>query len=237
MLLNCLFANTITIGKLTIKCRSSLFVAFGKDSPIGSPLKAGICPENKRSLGKLTPTPDFQLGEFYMPGALEIARGNLSKFLNLCSLNWADFGRNRRSRMWRGLSSNWMHSSRGNSRFRSHHNVPHHYDLSKALHRLLLNEDLRYSCAYFAVPGMPLDNAQRVQKEHTAAKLLLKKGQRVLNIGSGRDGPARLAQRGASQATVSRSLPRTQCHSDGKSLTKGHPSENVEWMVRRSNLC
>src|SRR5690606_31941822 len=50
---------------------------------------------------------------------------------------------------------------------------------------LFLDEDLQYSCAYFENPGVSLDEAQRAKKRHIEAKLDLKPGQKVLDIGSG----------------------------------------------------
>ena len=48
-----------------------------------------------------------------------------------------------------------------------------------------LDRDRQYSCAYFADPGMTLEDAQEAKKRHITAKLLLRPGQRVLDIGSG----------------------------------------------------
>ena len=69
-------------------------------------------------------------------------------------------------------------------------NVAHHYDLGNELYELFLDDDLQYSCAYFTDPGNSLEQAQADKKAHIAAKLHLKPGQRVLDIGCGlgRDG-------------------------------------------------
>jgi cyclopropane-fatty-acyl-phospholipid synthase len=64
-------------------------------------------------------------------------------------------------------------------------NVAHHYDLSDTLYELFLDADRQYSCAYFASPDDTLERAQERKKRHLAAKLLLRPGQRVLDIGSG----------------------------------------------------
>lgn len=58
------------------------------------------------------------------------------------------------------------------------------------LFRLFLDADQQYSCAYFARPNLSLDEAQIAKKRHLAAKLTLKAGQRVLDIGSGWGGLA-----------------------------------------------
>ena len=49
---------------------------------------------------------------------------------------------------------------------------------------------MQYSCAYFTDPGNSLEQAQLDKKAHIAAKLALKPGQRVLDIGCGWGGMA-----------------------------------------------
>ncbi|MDP6175099.1 MAG: cyclopropane-fatty-acyl-phospholipid synthase family protein, partial [Rhodospirillales bacterium] len=63
--------------------------------------------------------------------------------------------------------------------------VAHHYDLSGRLYDLFLDDDRQYSCAYFETGRESLEEAQWAKKQHIAAKLLLKPGHKVLDIGSG----------------------------------------------------
>ena len=69
-------------------------------------------------------------------------------------------------------------------------NVAHHYDIGNDLYRLFLDDDLQYSCAYFTDPANSLEQAQSDKKAHIAAKLDLKPGQHVLDIGCGWGGTA-----------------------------------------------
>ncbi len=69
-------------------------------------------------------------------------------------------------------------------------NVAHHYDLDERLYRLFLDGDMQYSCAYFERPDMTLDQAQLAKKRLIAAKLLIRPGARVLDIGCGWGGMA-----------------------------------------------
>jgi cyclopropane-fatty-acyl-phospholipid synthase len=69
-------------------------------------------------------------------------------------------------------------------------NVAHHYDLSDGLYDLFLDSDRQYSCAYFTAPNQDLETAQTNKKRRIAAKLMLRPGQRVLEIGSGWGGLA-----------------------------------------------
>jgi cyclopropane-fatty-acyl-phospholipid synthase len=72
-----------------------------------------------------------------------------------------------------------------NSHRRSRRNVAHHYDLSGQLYDLFLDADKQYSCAFYELPGDSLETAQLNKKRRIAAKLDLKPGQRVLDVGSG----------------------------------------------------
>jgi cyclopropane-fatty-acyl-phospholipid synthase len=81
-----------------------------------------------------------------------------------------------------GSSLNWERQSK--------RNVAHHYDLNDRLYDLFLDADRQYSCAYFTGPDIGLEQAQADKKAHIAAKLHLKPGQRVLDIGCGWGGMA-----------------------------------------------
>jgi cyclopropane-fatty-acyl-phospholipid synthase len=73
---------------------------------------------------------------------------------------------------------------------RARRNAAHHYDLSDQLYDLFLDQDRQYSCAYFSDRSDSLDTAQLNKKRHIAAKLLIRPGQSVLDIGSGWGGLA-----------------------------------------------
>ena len=73
---------------------------------------------------------------------------------------------------------------------RSKKNVAHHYDLSDRLYDLFLDADRQYSCAYFTDPANGLEQAQADKKAHIVAKLLLRPGMKVLDIGCGWGGMA-----------------------------------------------
>ncbi|HET8729130.1 MAG TPA: cyclopropane-fatty-acyl-phospholipid synthase family protein [Alphaproteobacteria bacterium] len=129
--------------------------------------------------------PYLALGEAYMDGSLTIEKGSLYNFLDLISANLGmtdalPLGRVRRifGRLFRSLQQ-------FNPMGRAQRNVAHHYDLSDQLYDLFLDRDRQYSCAYFETPHAALEDAQLAKKRHIAAKLLMKPGQKVLDIGSG----------------------------------------------------
>ena len=63
--------------------------------------------------------------------------------------------------------------------------ISHHYDVSNDFYRLILGPTLTYSCAYFASPDTPLDDAQRAKYDLICRKLGLRRGMRLLDVGCG----------------------------------------------------
>ncbi|MBV9841469.1 MAG: class I SAM-dependent methyltransferase [Sphingomonadaceae bacterium] len=130
--------------------------------------------------------PDLAVGEAYMDGRLVMERGTIYDLLLLAGQNQSlGYGHDNRAwpvRVWR-----WVHRhlSQWNGRVAARRNVARHYDISNALYRRFLDADMQYSCAYFADPAMTIDQAQAAKKAHIAAKLDLRPGARVLDIGCG----------------------------------------------------
>lgn len=139
---------------------------------------------------RLLRDPDVALGEAYMDGTLSIEGGTIYDFLDLCMSNtgWGHGHWLRHAIAVARQSGRWLKLY--NSLGRSRENVAHHYDLSDELYALFLDADRQYSCAYFRSPDDSLEQAQEQKKQHLAAKLLLRPGQRVLDIGSGWGGLA-----------------------------------------------
>ncbi|MDO8884254.1 cyclopropane-fatty-acyl-phospholipid synthase family protein, partial [Pseudotabrizicola sp.] len=66
----------------------------------------------------------------------------------------------------------------------------HHYDIPDGFYRLFMEEDLQYTCAYYRDEHATLEQAQAAKMAHIAAKLCLRPGLRVLDIGCGWGGLA-----------------------------------------------
>ena len=129
--------------------------------------------------------PELALGEAYMDRRIEFPDDTLLEFLLLADENWKHFSRIPIGATLAGIrfaSRRWMQN---NSLVTARRNIAHHYDLDERLYRLFLDTDMQYSCAYFESPTAELEEAQWAKKRHLAAKLALKPGQEVLDIGSG----------------------------------------------------
>jgi cyclopropane-fatty-acyl-phospholipid synthase len=134
--------------------------------------------------------PDLKLGEVYMDGALVIEEGSIEELLALALSQSRPAGPLRWLRpLWIARYLNQRLRER-NGRNRAKKNVAHHYDLDGRLYALFLDADRQYSCGYFETPDQSLDEAQLAKKRHLAAKLLVKPGHTVLDIGSGWGGLA-----------------------------------------------
>jgi len=134
--------------------------------------------------------PDLVLGEAYTNGTLTLEDGNLREFFKIVTVA-ANFAPENPLYALRANLSRYLRMfHQHNPLARSRRNVEHHYDVPNELYDLFLDTDKQYSCAYFENPGDDLETAQATKKRHIAAKLAVKPGQRVLDIGSGWGGLA-----------------------------------------------
>jgi cyclopropane-fatty-acyl-phospholipid synthase len=139
---------------------------------------------------RLTINPYLYVGEAYMDGVLTVEQGSLYDFLEICAANERRVSAHPLTRAVGAFERLLRRLHQYNPAHRARANAAHHYDLSDALYDLFLDADRQYSCAYFTHAHDDLEQAQRDKKSHLAAKLLLKPGVRVLDIGSGWGGLA-----------------------------------------------
>ncbi|HET6839787.1 MAG TPA: cyclopropane-fatty-acyl-phospholipid synthase family protein [Bradyrhizobium sp.] len=127
--------------------------------------------------------PELGLGEVYMEGSFVVENGSIADALAILMDQPEILPRWAKLQWW--LRYLARHIGQFNPRGRAKNNVARHYDLDGRLYSLFLDADKQYSCAYFATPDTTLDDAQLAKKRHLAAKLLIGRGDRVLDIGSG----------------------------------------------------
>ncbi|MEW4467283.1 cyclopropane-fatty-acyl-phospholipid synthase family protein [Parasphingorhabdus sp. JC815] len=148
---------------------------------------------DKGAMRQILLDPRLGAAEMFMDGRLIIEQGDIMQLIQLARANrrWERGGQFVETGFLKKVQGYIAGSlDRFNGRSRSKANVAHHYDLSRGLYELFLDKDMQYSCAYWTNPDNTLEQAQLDKKAHIAAKLDLKPGQRVLDIGCGWGGMA-----------------------------------------------
>ena len=134
---------------------------------------------------KIILDPDRYFGELYMAGDIELTEGTIYDLLEVLMKNMENRPAPGAAAILNQLRIGMKRLDQYNPVGKAKNNVAHHYDLSGALYDLFLDRDRQYSCAYFETPESSLEDAQLAKKRHLAAKLNIKPGMKVLDIGSG----------------------------------------------------
>lgn len=142
--------------------------------------------------------PRLGAAEAFMDGRLIVEEGDIMGLISLLRANsaWDKGGEIDPPRFLSGLANRAAFAAgQINTRIGSKKNVAHHYDIGNDLYALMLDEEhWQYSCAYWPDgPGhedMTLGEAQTAKLAHIAAKLAIKPGNTLLDIGCGWGGMA-----------------------------------------------
>jgi cyclopropane-fatty-acyl-phospholipid synthase len=179
-LLQRFFTSFIRTGNIRITTARGSTFTLGDGS--GKPIAARFT-SLAAELGVLL-DPELRFGEAYMDGTFVVEEGSIA---DVIALAMAQDGAGEVSRwarpqwlarrLWGRLQ---QLGRRGRPR-----RVAHHYDLDGRFYSLFLDADQELSCAYFEAPDQSLEEAQLAKKRHVAAKLLVRPGGRVIDIGSG----------------------------------------------------
>src|SRR5262249_15050235 len=121
-------------------------------------------------------SPDLmKLGYAYVEGHLRVEGPILDVFRAAESLAR---GAARRGR--RGLHRVFRHTKKGDRDA-----IQYHYDVSNDFYSLWLDRNMVYSCAYFRTESDSLELAQEQKLDHILNKLMVRPGDRFLDIGCG----------------------------------------------------
>lgn len=191
-LLNKFLERGVTRGQLDVTFADGSSKTFGKPEP-GFP-QIALRLADDRVPRDILLDPRLGAAETFMDGRLIIEDGDIMGLVTLLRANNAwdkggDIGRPRPLR--RMLNRISAAAEKVNNAVRSKRNVAHHYDIGNDFYALMLDhEHWQYSCAYWPSDDISLGEAQTAKLAHIAAKLALRSGDTVLDIGCGWGGMA-----------------------------------------------
>ena len=147
----------------------------GRAYDLASEPKVKIGVPKPSALRFLLPPDLMKLGQAYVEGHLLVEGPILEVFRVADSFarSAASGGSNRLRHVWR------------HSRKRDRDAIQYHYDVSNDFYSLWLDRNMVYSCAYFRGETDSLELAQEQKLDHILDKLLLKPGERFLDVGCG----------------------------------------------------
>lgn len=123
------------------------------------------------------------------------------------------------------------YSRQRNTRDGSRRNIAAHYDLGNEFFALFLDESLMYSSAIFVDPAESLEVAQRRRLERICAKLDLKPGERVVEIGTGWGGFAIHAAREHGVHVTTTTISRRQYELAGQRVQQAGVGDRVTLLL------
>ncbi|MEX0704591.1 MAG: cyclopropane-fatty-acyl-phospholipid synthase family protein [Planctomycetales bacterium] len=136
---------------------------------------------DRGALRRMMFDPWFQAGEAYADGQLEFD-GPLDEFF---ATVWGALGRRAGRKLPGGLLARLLHRPRRTGLGQAKENIHHHYDIGNDFYRLWLDEEMVYTCAYFAEDTFSLEQAQMAKLDHVCRKVWLRPGDRVIEAGCG----------------------------------------------------
>ncbi|WP_420897423.1 class I SAM-dependent methyltransferase [Altericroceibacterium xinjiangense] len=177
--------------------------------------------------------PRLGAGEAYMDGRIVLERGGVMELVQLVQSNnpWEKRGKLVRPSLLRRIRGRIEFVARSfNKPGSARRNVAHHYDIGNDLYKLMLDpEHMQYSCAYWPEDGMTLEQAQEAKLAHIAAKLALKPGLTVLDIGCGWGGMAIYLARKADVQVLGITLSKEQLELAEKRAAAAGVSDRVKF--------
>jgi cyclopropane-fatty-acyl-phospholipid synthase len=168
-------AQRVQQGIEPVAVRLELWDGTSPYSALARPV-GDVIVRDRRALLGLAVDPNLWFGEAYTAGRIDI-RGELEPVVEALSRasapesSWIDWVR----------TAIAIPTTLSGAR----HNVHHHYDLGNDFYQQWLDNELVYTCAYFAHAGRSLEDAQRAKLDLVCRKLRLQPGDRVVEVGCG----------------------------------------------------
>jgi cyclopropane-fatty-acyl-phospholipid synthase len=154
--------------------------------PPDAPLVGVIAIKSQDADRRIARDPQAALGEAFVEGDLEVVEGDLVEIIATLLRDVNATARAPRHLRWGSKLRFLLRALHQiNSPRSARRHIAHHYDLDHEFYRLWLDTERHYSCAFYASPEMSLEEAQEEKARRIAAKLVLRAGDRVLDIGCG----------------------------------------------------
>ena len=191
-LLDKMLKKLIKKGELIVTNHDGKEYRYGAPDPDHGPIRARLT--DKGAAWHIARDPRVGAGEAYMDKRLVIEPPSDIRDLVLLIRYNAPFEKpgalKAKGPVTRSLNFITGKLDQINWRSRSRRNAEHTYNLTRRLYELFLDEDRQYTCAYYRDPADSLEQAQLDKKAHIAARLNIKPGMKVLDIGCGWGGLA-----------------------------------------------
>jgi cyclopropane-fatty-acyl-phospholipid synthase len=169
-------------GNLRVRYRNSAETTLGDGAGPAYTIDVDSC----RFLRRMALSPEIAFGEGYMDGGWRTRNSKLADVIGLLlknQLQVMNWPRPRFVQLLQKVVSGLRHKR--NNPAVSRANVAHHYDIGNDLYRSFLDRDMNYSCAFFEDPASDLEHAQRNKLRTTIARLDIRPGMSILDIGCG----------------------------------------------------
>jgi len=197
--LNNLLNTFVQKGRLTVFDVDGSQHEFGTAGEGDEAVHVTMRLHDKSLKWKLFLNPELIAAEAYMDGGLTFENGTgCYDLLFLFSINRGPLASHKVQgglrRFWRSMRRRQQANDVDNAKKQARS----HYDLSTEMYQLFLDEELNYTCAFYETPETSLEDAQAAKLTRATAKLGLKPGMTVLEIGGGWGAFAiRMAKEGA----------------------------------------
>jgi cyclopropane-fatty-acyl-phospholipid synthase len=186
-LLDKLLKSVIARGSMIVTDHDGKTYSYG--TPEGSEAPLRIRLTDRKAAGHIARHPQVGAGEAFMWGWLQVEEPHdirdLILFFTMNSKAHGDKAIQAQGPL-KKLAEKALAAADGfNPRGKARKNAEHTYNLTRRLYELFLDEDRQYTMAYYRDVDNSLEKAQVDKKAHLAAKMYIKPGMKILDIGCG----------------------------------------------------
>jgi len=185
-LLDKMLRQVVRKGELTVIDHDGKEYRYGAPDPAHGPVTVKLT--DRRAAFDIATNPRIGTGEAYMDGRLVVTQGDVRELILLFQYNapFESAGEIKPKGFLRqAIDHVGGRIDQINWKARSRSNAEHTYNLTRRLYELFLDTDRQYTMAYYRDTSNSLEKAQLDKKAHLAAKLYLKPGMKVLDVGCG----------------------------------------------------